>query len=427
MRKIFCLYILIITSLAPVKVYGQGVRFSEPERLDKNINSQYEEVMALPSADGKTLYFSRFYDPRNMGGRQSGADIYMSRQDAGRWMTATNNLTRINNNYNNAIVGISRDERKLFLINNYGGRAKNRSGVAESIGILSRWSIPVDMEIPGTESQTFHGYYMHPDGKILVISMDGPESQGEEDLYVSLKNENGEWSEPLHMGSTINSNRFDISPFLSEDGKRLFFASARPGGYGDSDLYVSERLYGTWNVWSQPVNLGRTVNSEYFDAYPGLSTDGTLYFSSNRGGELSDIYKTKLQNGTYEQLASSGAVTSGGESFAVGVDSELSDDELEGIFGMSIPSYLEYDRNKRAITAGSRELIWFVANELESHPEVGVIIYANERDQEEAEAMREYFISSGLVPERIAVKRQGEGKESEISNGVKSIEFAFLK
>jgi len=68
----------------------------------------------------------------------------------------------------------------------------------------------------------------------------------------------------------------------------LFFASRRPGGLGGVDLYVTTRAT-TDDPWSDPVNLGPTINSSYNEAYPSISADGrALFFTSNRPGGFGD-------------------------------------------------------------------------------------------------------------------------------------------
>ena len=99
---------------------------------------------------------------------------------------------------------------------------------------------------------------------------------------------------PINLGSTVNSSSHDSSPFISADGLSLFFASERPGGSGDFDLWVTTRIT-TESPWSEPMNLGPSVNSSASDYYPNISHDGlTLYFYSTRGGGIggSDIWIT---------------------------------------------------------------------------------------------------------------------------------------
>lgn len=91
---------------------------------------------------------------------------------------------------------------------------------------------------------------------------------------------------PINLGSTINSPSHDATPFISRDGLSLFFSSSRPGGSGSFDLWYSTRP--TIDApWSDPVNLGPSVNSSVEDYYPTVSYDNlSLYFYSTRqGGE----------------------------------------------------------------------------------------------------------------------------------------------
>ena len=126
------------------------------------------------------------------------------------------------------------------------------------------------------------------------MSMKDADSKGQEDLYVSLKNGNGEWSKPVNLGSAINTAGFEISPFLTTDKKRLYFASNGHPGLGDADIFYSDRLGNSWETWSVPVNLGDKINSKKFDAYFSIR-DSVAYFCSNRDGQFSDLYKASKQ------------------------------------------------------------------------------------------------------------------------------------
>ncbi|MCC7506586.1 MAG: OmpA family protein [Saprospiraceae bacterium] len=94
-------------------------------------------------------------------------------------------------------------------------------------------------------------------------------------LYYSKK-ENGVWSEPQPL-SFGNDQWDDVHPAISIDGDKLFFSSNRPGGSGGMDLYVSYRV---GDLWSEPVNLGSTINTAGNEAFPFVHADNTLYFAS---------------------------------------------------------------------------------------------------------------------------------------------------
>lgn len=93
-----------------------------------------------------------------------------------------------------------------------------------------------------------------------------------------------DWSEPVNLGPDVNSTSADQAPAVSKDGLSLYFQSNRPDGFGQNDLYVSQRNSED-EPWGPAVNLGDVVNSSSFDSRPTLSRDGHwLFFSSNRAG-----------------------------------------------------------------------------------------------------------------------------------------------
>ena len=91
---------------------------------------------------------------------------------------------------------------------------------------------------------------------------------------------NGDWKAPKTMGNLINSaDSWDSQPSISADGKTLYFASNRPGGYGGIDIWKTEKdPSGTWKA---PINLGPKINTPGDEKSPFLHWDSkTLYFSS---------------------------------------------------------------------------------------------------------------------------------------------------
>ena len=117
-----------------------------------------------------------------------------------------------------------------------------------------------------------------------VHEVRGKDEQGKEftypnyDLFFSKWN-GLEWSEPRSLGDKVNrENSWESQPTLSSDGNILFFASDRPGGYGGSDIWMSERDAN--GNWQEPVNLGPIINTKGNERSPFLHTDSrTLYFS----------------------------------------------------------------------------------------------------------------------------------------------------
>lgn len=107
-----------------------------------------------------------------------------------------------------------------------------------------------------------------------------------------------EWSEPVNVGTPINSPFLEQSPFLTDHGRSLYFSSNRPGGVGATDLWVSHRSCDDCQ-WETPVNLGVAVNTTAGEAGPSLSVDGhLLFFNSTRasGRGQNDIYMARRED-----------------------------------------------------------------------------------------------------------------------------------
>lgn len=138
------------------------------------------------------------------------------------------------------------------------------------------WTSPVlvnSLCSPGHESASS----LSPLGNILYLSRG--ENNG--DLFYCTHDGISNWSRPISLGNNINTEGRETSCFASPDGKRLYFTSDRPGGFGGLDLYLSEkRSNGKWGV---PVNLGARVNSPADEDAPSLSKNGKLLIFSSKG------------------------------------------------------------------------------------------------------------------------------------------------
>jgi hypothetical protein len=119
-----------------------------------------------------------------------------------------------------------------------------------------------------------------------------------EDIMVSTRTSTDElWSLPMSVGATVNDGSFNYCPSISNDGLKLYFDSGRSGGQGGGDIWVTTRPHKGAN-WGTPVNLGPPINTSSHDCYPFISSDGReLYFSTNRPGGHGgwDIWVAKCQ------------------------------------------------------------------------------------------------------------------------------------
>jgi hypothetical protein len=94
---------------------------------------------------------------------------------------------------------------------------------------------------------------------------------------------------PVNLGPTVNSPQAEGNAVLSPDGLELYFASNRPGGYGDFDIWVSKRA-NIEDPWGPPVNLGPGINSSAYDYPSNVSPDGLTLYLYAQTGLLPDLY-----------------------------------------------------------------------------------------------------------------------------------------
>lgn len=286
---------LIIVStllLCVVSVRAQFWKTTEPEKLSPQVNSVAEESMPFFSTDSSILYFTRTFDVRNAGGEFDQDIWYSTRGSNGEYSEAVQ-MKSLNNKFNNAVVGTNQAGDRLYLLNAYDGKKDQEKGLAVSQRSANgTWGNPTRLNIPDLKiGGDFCGFYVCKDETVIIISYKGPNSLGEEDLYV-VENVNGSWTSPKHMGSVINSSGFEISPFLTDSKDTLFFSSNGHGGLGDADIFYSIRQ-GSWSSWSKPVNLGAPFNTDKFDAYFKYSSE-LAYWVSNRESERTDIFIARI-------------------------------------------------------------------------------------------------------------------------------------
>lgn len=155
------------------------------------------------------------------------------------------------------------------------------------------WSAPknitLDLQVDGNCSTLSLSY----DGTELYLFKD---DNHDGNIYVS-RLKNGKWAPMIKLNKNINSESYETHACVSSDGKYLYFTSNRKGGYGDLDIYVSERI--SIDDWGVPKNLGSNINTKLNENTPFLSNDGTmLYFSSeghnNVGGY--DIFISQVNS-----------------------------------------------------------------------------------------------------------------------------------
>jgi hypothetical protein len=269
------------------------------EKLDGKINSEFSETKPLLTADGKTMFFCRQLHPSNIKGKRDGGDIYISQLEGSEWSEPVNAGTALNNKFVNGACSISPQGDQMYLLDTYERNSGHIIGLALSQKEGDNWTLPQPIEIENHYNYNdYIDYFISPSGNVMLLAVERNDSRGNQDLYVSHRQENGKWSAPINLGDRINTPDAEYSPFLSADEKTLYFASYGHKGYGDSDIFAAHRLDDSWQNWTRAKNLGPEINSDQWEAYFYTTPQNDYaYFVSNQGNQQNskDIYSIQTQ------------------------------------------------------------------------------------------------------------------------------------
>jgi tetratricopeptide (TPR) repeat protein/flagellar motor protein MotB len=272
---------------------AQLVNITEVVNMGTAINTKADEYFPYLSNDRQRLFFTR------LKSQDDDEDLHLSLQIDGRWQ-GSSTVRSFNSKKDEGMITMVRDGRTLFFT------ACNREGV---YGPCDIWQA----QIAGTEVSNvaaLKGYSNSEkwesqactscDGSTLFFASNREGGFGGTDIWYSTRLDDGIWSKPINLGPKINTPEDEEAPFITNDGKTLYFSSTGHLGMGEQDIFVS------WldikGEWSTPMNLGPPVNSAFRELGLFLSADGkTGFFSSNRtnGQGGMDIYTFELSDKLY--------------------------------------------------------------------------------------------------------------------------------
>lgn len=165
-----------------------------------------------------------------------------------------------------------------------------------------KWGQPAPVKIDDYKNQSnYTSFYISPDGEKMFMALqeDTTETFGR-DIYISFLNNDGKtWGKPHNLGTTINTISDESSPFIDGDGYSLYFSSAGHEGYGEHDVFISERLDDSWLNWSEPRNLGNRVNTPGSDVNFRIGEESRMgyftgYEKSVGCNDRSDIFQIQM-------------------------------------------------------------------------------------------------------------------------------------
>jgi len=251
---------------------GQQRPGMEPVRFPPDIllanNLWFYHGSPVFSPDGQEMFWVKYYQD------DSGVEIYFMKKENNRW-TTPQPAPFANTEYieNNPIFSV--DGNKIFFVSSRpGGRffSVNRT--------QSGWSspTPLNITIPSSYGTGWQVSVIRDESIYFELW-----SNNTPDIYRS-RLVDGQYTQPENLGATINSEYNDFSPFVNPDENYIIYVSNRPGGYGMHDLYISFKNAN--GSWTEPRNMGNSINTGFEDAAPYVTPDGSyFFFTTQKAGD----------------------------------------------------------------------------------------------------------------------------------------------
>lgn len=287
-------------------------KFAERQAISfGDINTGFDDYAPVLTEDGAYLYFTSRRSSTT-GGMQNPydgqyfEDIYVanwSRED-NAWDSVTNQgfLQKVNKNGFESLSWIDPTQKLAYItLNNeaIGTGIKTKSSDIFEIYWTEdeEWSKPKKTKTSVLNSSSFDaGATITADGSTMYFASDRNLDKGS-DIYMSKK-VNDKWTTPVVLPENINTKGNETTPFITSDGQYLFFSSNEHAGMGDYDIFYSKNLGN--NKWSNPINVGPSVNSTnddtHFQYYPTLKK---AFFASRVNKNMKsdmDIFEIDMSN-----------------------------------------------------------------------------------------------------------------------------------
>ena len=243
-----------------------------PVNMGPAVNSKYSEYSPSLSLDGSGMIFTR-----NTGQE----DFFIAGRDSTGLFRLASPVFQLNTPQNEGAHAISADGK--FIVFTACDRRDSYGSCDLYYSILTdgKWNKPVNMGQKVNTAAWDSQPTLSPDGRTLIFSSKRLGTLGESDLWMTWRDDKNAWVTPVNLGSEINTEGNDETPFLHPDGKTIYFRSDGRPGMGSFDIYFSRKDAVT-GLWQTPVNIGYPINTENQEGGLVVSLDGTkAYYSSD--------------------------------------------------------------------------------------------------------------------------------------------------
>lgn len=297
---------VLLNSIEEITVWEKEEKAFEI-KLVENINSKYSDFCALVYQDALIFISERQIDyvneKTNSSTNRPYLSIFYSKKEK-NFEKIKEFSNQLSTEYHDGPVSISKDGNTIYFTRSIKGelskKSINHSKIFQASAKGNRWKDITPMPFNSEDYSVAHPWITE-DGKTLFFTSNMPGGFGGMDLYMSTKT-GEEWGKPVNLGKEINTALDEVFPYIKDT--LFYFSSDGHGGYGGLDIYSI--VFKNGKAQGTPENLKAPINSPSDDFGITFQDRDTGYFSSNRPGGIGsdDIYSFK-----WEGLAQKTSIT----------------------------------------------------------------------------------------------------------------------
>jgi Tol biopolymer transport system component len=267
----------------PIDYFGQKLPEKTPQIFAPGficLDNRSESRGAF-SPDGKSFYFTV------VNNDFTSQKIFYTEFKNGAWSKP--DTASFSKKFNNHEPFISSDNRKLYFSSDREKDSlQNKKDLFVTEKVKDQWSKPTKLNNP-INSQYVELFFNQSKNGTIYFTSNRPRGIGKWDIYF-VKPINSKYDKLENLGSPINQI-YTWDPCIASDESYLIFSAGRADGYGQSDLYISFKNNG---IWTEPKNLGNSINTNANEFGPFLSPDNKYLFFCRNDGIKGDIYWVNL-------------------------------------------------------------------------------------------------------------------------------------
>lgn len=252
--------------------------------LPKEINRFRLQYLPSVTIDDASIFFTKRDDVRG------DEDIVVSYKKDGKWLPAQSVSSRINTPLNEGACTVSADGRTMIFTSCDGRNSLGSCDLYITNKIGDTWTHPKNLGKPVNSLYWESQPSLSADGKTLYFASNKRGGFGGRDIWVT-RNENGQWSVPKNLGKEINTRKDETTPFIHSNGVSLYFSGNGYPGMGGYDLYRSEKKDSTW---SKPKNLGYPINTFRDEVSIVIIGEGSKAYYAKEEQKNYEILDSKL-------------------------------------------------------------------------------------------------------------------------------------